>query len=206
MSHDRAGWRERQAQGIKSDRAPGGQPGARDVGKVRDLKGQVFGQLTVTMYAGRDRDHGHALWCCRCACLPGCHDCQGKGCSIKIRGTKLICGKAFSCGCSRTDPEFRRKMALKLPVAIRKARAQKAAEKCRGVKRNPSYALSLTEAGRRLGITSQAVAEMSRAGILRTTYRAGQIKVSAADVADYLAGHAGESAKRCPLDPRTEEK
>lgn len=141
MSHDRAGWRERQAQGIRSDRKPGGQTGAKDVGKVRDLKGQVFGQLTVTMYAGKDRTHGHALWCCRCACLPGCHDCQGRGCSIKIRGTKLICGKAFSCGCSRTDPETRRRAALKVPIKVRKMRAQAAANKCRGTHHPPSYPL-----------------------------------------------------------------
>ena len=199
MSHDRAGWRERKRDGVKSSRPRGGQPGAKNVGKVRNLIGETFGQLTVTIFAGREPKHGHAVWCCKCACLPGCHDCQGKGCSVKIRGTKLLTGKAFSCGCSRTDSEFRRKQALKLPVAVRKARAQKAGDKCRGVKRGPSYRLTIDQAAERLGVTKDGVMDMARQGTLRNRYIGGRVKFSAADVADYIALQAGE-AKRCPLD------
>lgn len=168
-------------------------------GNINNLIGEKFGQLEVTMFAGREPKHGHAVWCCRCKCLPGCHDCKGAGCSIKIRGTKLVCGKAFSCGCSRTDPEFRRKQALKLPVAVRKARAALAGAKCKGVKRGPSYRLTIDQAASRLGVTKDSLMDMGRAGVLRNRYIGGRIKFSAADVTDLIALRSGE-AKRCPMD------
>ena len=163
-------------------------------GRINDLSGRTFGLLHVRYFAGvRHNASGKsrkAMWCCKCACLPGCHDCQGAGCSIKIAGTKLVCGKAFSCGCSRTDPEVRRRAAMRVPVARRKERAQAAARKCKGTTHPPSYSLTVSRAADLLNCTTEKVIEMSREGILRTAYRGGTIKVSARDGADYIDSRA----------------
>lgn len=168
--------------------------------RVKQLAGRVFGQLEVTVFAGKDR-YGKAKWCCKCHCKPGCHDCQGAGCSIKVLGTRLLCGKIFSCGCSRTDSETRRRAALRVPIRVRKERAAKAAEKCKGTTHPPSYRLSLDDAAGLLNVDNERVLGMSREGLIRTCYRGGRIKVSASDVAEYIAMQSG-AAKRCPLDER----
>jgi hypothetical protein len=187
MAHS-PGWRQRKRDGNIS------------IAKVRvkSLVGRTFGQLEVTVFAGKDK-HKRAKWCCKCKCLPTCHDCQGAGCSVKVLGTRLMCGKIFSCGCSRTCSETRRRAALKVPVKVRKARAQLAANKCRGTHHTPSYRLSIDDAAGLLGVDKERVIGMLREGLIRTCYRGGRIKVSAADVSEYIAMQSG-AAKRCPMD------
>ena len=55
----------------------------------KDLTGQRFGLLTVTGYAGRDKNR-HAMWNCKCDC----------GVSKVISSTALINNKQQSCGCT----------------------------------------------------------------------------------------------------------
>lgn len=99
------------------------------------------------------------------------------------------------------DGETRRRAALKVPIKVRKMRAQAAANKCRGTHHALSYHLSLDDATGLLGVDNERVVGMSREGLIRTCYRGGRIKVSAADVAEYIALQSG-AAKRRPMDER----
>lgn len=58
--------------------------------KLRDLKGKVFGKLTVISQAGNDRQ-SYAMWLCLCQC----------GNYKTVRGCNLVNGMVASCGCSR---------------------------------------------------------------------------------------------------------
>ncbi len=165
-------------------------------GRINDLRGKRFGRLTVKHFAGIRWNHAH--WCCLCDCLPTCRNCQGRGCTTNPQGTDLVKGRALSCGCSRTDSEVRRNAALRVPVGVRKARAQAAANKCRGVKPPPHFKLLLSRAADLLNATPEFVLELSRQGLIRTCIRNHQIKVSAVDVAEYIAIRAREP-KSCPV-------
>lgn len=55
-----------------------------------DLKGHVFGRLTVLARAPRGLDKG-AMWVCRCTC----------GLEVVTSGRRLRAGKTKSCGCLR---------------------------------------------------------------------------------------------------------
>lgn len=57
----------------------------------KDLVGAVFGSLTVTGYAGRDKKNGDSIWRCLCEC--------GKITDVVCASLKN--GKIQSCGCSR---------------------------------------------------------------------------------------------------------
>lgn len=56
--------------------------------KRKDLKGQVFGKLTVLSYHHTDKN-GQACWLCRCEC----------GNEVIVRGAHLRFNKIQSCGC-----------------------------------------------------------------------------------------------------------
>lgn len=60
--------------------------------RVKDLRGKIFGMLTVTRLVELRQDaHGRkAIWQCNCDC----------GETRTIRGTELTRGDATSCGCS----------------------------------------------------------------------------------------------------------
>ena len=61
------------------------------MGKLIDLKGKVFGRLTVISPAKKDRQ-GYQLWLCLCQCS-----------NYKtIRGCNLTNGSTQSCGCMRS--------------------------------------------------------------------------------------------------------
>lgn len=68
-----------------------------------DLKGQVFGRLTVVEYRGLDR-HGQRVWLCRCIC----------GNETIRPGAVLKHGNTKSCGCLHDDVR-RSKKGTKLP-------------------------------------------------------------------------------------------
>ncbi len=58
---------------------------------IKDLKGQVFGELEVLSIAGeRDRYNG-TIWRCQCTC----------GNKIDLASRSLLGGNAKSCGCKR---------------------------------------------------------------------------------------------------------
>lgn len=59
--------------------------------RVRNLKGQQFGHLTVIERAGSNK-RGRATWLCRCKC----------GKEIIVLGDSLL-RKQRSCGCTRSD-------------------------------------------------------------------------------------------------------
>lgn len=65
--------------------------------QVKDLKGQVFGHLTVIRYAGIMPISRMALWECLCDC----------GRTKAMVGSRLRLGESRSCGCRQYD-EFRR--------------------------------------------------------------------------------------------------
>lgn len=167
-------------------------------GRINDLRGRTFGLVTVRHFAGKDK-WNRAKWCVACKCLTGCKDCQGAGCTFKVLGTKLVQGKTMSCGCSRTDSEVRKRAAMRVPVKVRKARAQKAAEKCRGSHPPPAYRLTVSQAANLLNVATDRVVELAKQGILRSVYRkTGAIKISATDVAEYI-GDRATNPKECPL-------
>lgn len=58
-----------------------------------DLKGQLFGRLRVTSFAGRDR-YGRAMWLCQCEVQEG-----GCGTPKVVSAGNLRSGHATSCGC-----------------------------------------------------------------------------------------------------------
>lgn len=57
---------------------------------IRDLSGEIYGQLTVLRFAGQNKQHV-SLWVCRCSC--------GKEKVISSMG--LRSGKTTSCGCHK---------------------------------------------------------------------------------------------------------
>ena len=69
------------------------------MGKIKDLRGQRFGRLTVPRDAKPEMRDGHAYWPVFC-------DCPRP--PKWVRGSKLLDGNTVSCGCERADPEVRR--------------------------------------------------------------------------------------------------
>lgn len=63
----------------------------------RDFVGRRFGKLTVMSYDHTD-DHRERFWKCRCDC----------GNIIVTKGSRLIAGRALSCGCSRKKSTMRK--------------------------------------------------------------------------------------------------
>lgn len=59
-----------------------------------DLRGQVFGRLTVTGRAANTSD-GKARWYCKCEC--------GRYGEFPVRGEDLRRGNTKSCGCYKRD-------------------------------------------------------------------------------------------------------
>ena len=57
-----------------------------------NLRGNVFGRLTVTAFVGWDK-HKHPLWLCRCDC----------GNTVTVKGCHLKCNHTKSCGCLRNE-------------------------------------------------------------------------------------------------------
>ena len=60
--------------------------------KRNDLKGMVFGRLTVIKEGGRTRDR-HILWKCQCEC----------GSIVNVSSRDLVTGHTKSCGCLQKD-------------------------------------------------------------------------------------------------------
>lgn len=55
---------------------------------IRDIRGEIFGRLTVQEHSGKDK-RGNALWLCLCQC----------GNKVVRRGTELTRHRIPSCGC-----------------------------------------------------------------------------------------------------------
>jgi len=55
----------------------------------RNLKGQVFGMLTVIMDTKKVKNKGEQIWLCKCGCTH----------LIEVPTNALIGGKRISCGC-----------------------------------------------------------------------------------------------------------
>ena len=72
-----------------SDLRPNPRRGGR--GKVRDLEGEVFGNLTVLCRVGSQEKTGISLWKCRCKC----------GKPKIVPRDRLVKGTVKSCGCLR---------------------------------------------------------------------------------------------------------
>jgi hypothetical protein len=67
--------------------------------QTQDLKGMVFGRLTVVHHVGKNRQQ-NALWLCSCSC----------GYFVVARAAHLKEGNTTSCGCEKADvPEYRQK-------------------------------------------------------------------------------------------------
>jgi hypothetical protein len=60
------------------------------LGQIKDLTGQVFGELTVHKFHSLDK-HGKSLWTVACTC----------GLSKVVRAAELLKGDTKSCGCFR---------------------------------------------------------------------------------------------------------
>lgn len=56
-------------------------------GEVYDMRGEIFGELTVISFAGKDKQ-GRAKWLCKCSC----------GVSKVISARSLKSGSTISCG------------------------------------------------------------------------------------------------------------
>ena len=56
--------------------------------KFRDRTGEVFGRLTVILYAGKNNLQ-KSLWLCRCEC----------GNQVTVPSGSLVTGNTTSCGC-----------------------------------------------------------------------------------------------------------
>lgn len=69
------------------------------MGKIKDMRGQRFGRLTVPKNAVPVMRQGHAYWPVIC-------DCSLTLCP-PVRGSKLRDGSTVSCGCWRADSEVR---------------------------------------------------------------------------------------------------
>ena len=61
--------------------------------KIKDLKGKVFGKLTVLSKSKQRSSDDRILWNCLCEC----------GNRVKIRGTSLNYGTTKSCGCLKIN-------------------------------------------------------------------------------------------------------
>lgn len=88
------------------------------MGKVTDLRGRVFGRLSIPATAEPQIRDGHAYWPCRCEC----------GAQLWVRGSKLQAGLVVSCGCQRADPEIRRAARWQVPERKRRAIARAGAK------------------------------------------------------------------------------
>lgn len=62
------------------------------MGKIRDLKSQKFGRLSV-LYDTGERRHRQAVWHCRCDC----------GNEVDVTGNDLIRGHTKSCSCYKRE-------------------------------------------------------------------------------------------------------
>jgi hypothetical protein len=62
--------------------------------KIRDIRGEVFGRLTVVSFSHVAPDNGkNAYWNCSCTC----------GGSNAVSSSALRAGSTISCGCYRTE-------------------------------------------------------------------------------------------------------
>lgn len=59
-----------------------------------DLKGKIFGRLTVIEFFGRDKNK-HIIWLCRCSCA--------NASVVKVSVLLLRSGKTKSCGCFKRE-------------------------------------------------------------------------------------------------------
>jgi hypothetical protein len=62
------------------------------MGKVKDLKNQTYGRLTVVDYLGKNK-YNKAIWICECEC----------GELTNVIGTLLVNGHTKSCGCLKSE-------------------------------------------------------------------------------------------------------
>lgn len=76
-----------------------------------DLKGVVFGRLTVAEYAGNDK-YKNALWKCYCEC----------GTEKVISGASLRSGSTLSCGCYHKEAAAKWSAHHKQSHGMRKSR------------------------------------------------------------------------------------
>ena len=91
------------------------------MGKLKDLKGQTFGRLTVLSFTEVNKNH-KAVWLCRCSC----------GTEAQILSGSLVNGATESCGCKALDvrtthgqtytPEYRVWKGIKMRCYYKKAR------------------------------------------------------------------------------------
>jgi hypothetical protein len=65
---------------------------------VLDLRGKIFGKLTVIRFAGTPWPRYGAMWRCQCAC----------GRVVTVRSDNLLSGNTRSCGCIRRGARRRR--------------------------------------------------------------------------------------------------
>ena len=72
--------------------------------RIKDLRGQVFGRLTVVAYEGRS-EHGAATWRCVCSCP--------RGKIVTVVGNSLARRKVTSCGCRMREVAAERAAGLK---------------------------------------------------------------------------------------------
>ena len=84
------------------------------MGIISDLRGRVFGRLTVPTTARAMVVNGHAYW-------PAVCECGNRG---RYRGARLLAGQTTSCGCWRADSTVRRRARLQVSVRRRRTIAK----------------------------------------------------------------------------------
>ena len=75
------------------------------MGVITDLRGRIFGRLSIANRAEPVIRNGRACWQCTCEC----------GAEKLVRGKDLLNGRAVSCGCFRSDPAVRQGARMKVP-------------------------------------------------------------------------------------------
>jgi len=106
-----------------------------------DLKGAVFGRLTVLEYAGNDK-HNNAQWKCRCEC----------GTEKVISGASLRTGNTLSCGCYHKEQSSKWTSKHKTTHGKRKSRTYSIWGNMRTRCTNPNYKQYKDYGGRGISI------------------------------------------------------
>lgn len=141
--------------------------------QMNDLRGKRFGRLSVRHFAGIYG--GHAYWCCLCDC----------GQAIKVRGSKLACGRQVSCGCARADADVRKTARCKVDPELRKAIAAKGAKakERSGKPAKPKYSMTIDQAATSLGVTRERVEVLVADGVFASReQRNGRVMLARQDV------------------------
>lgn len=159
--------------------------------RVKSLIGLRFGCLVVLSYAGSFK--GLATWCCRCDCGAMCRKA-----GFRLLGNRTT-PAVKSCGCLSRSPEANAKRVAtrgrnSMNESIAKARAAAEARRSASGGWRP-YAMDPHLGAELMGVPFDRMMALVNDGTIRSRTMNGKLRISAADVAEFVAENERRKTK-----------